>query len=208
MEIGNFTQEIFNFSQKQVLSADLYGLMSVLYLVLLIAIYSIFIWHFYRFIAQKDCFKIKERKHPKIIGFLKYFFIFPFVAFLFFFGFAIIMLFLTKNLSIEGTLSTSFAVILAIRITAYYSEDLSKDLAKMLPFALLGIFLVDPSYFSFQDVIDKAYSIPEFLTLCIQFIIFIILVEWFLRMAMAVVNHSRAVKQRRDAEKEREGSVY
>lgn len=197
MEIGNFTANLLNFTSNQVLNLDFSGLMSVFYLVVLIAIYSIFIWHFYRFISRKNCFKIKERKHPGLIGLLKYFFIFPFVAFLFFFGFAMIMLFLTKNLTIEGTLSASFAVIVAIRITAYYNEDLSKDLAKMLPFALLGIFLVDPSYFSFQDVVNKVYSLPEMLSLCVQFIVFIILVEWFLRFTLAVVNHSRSKKQRK-----------
>ena len=96
------------------------------------------------------------------------------------------MLFLTRNYEIESVLTTAFAVIVAIRITAYYSEDLSKDVAKMLPFALLGVFLVDPSYFDFQSTIDKVYSLPEFFTVAVQFILFIILVEWILRIALII----------------------
>jgi len=158
----------------------------IFYLIIAIAIYSILIWHFYRFIARRDCFKFRYKKHAKLFGFLKYFFIFPFFAFVFFMGFSLMMLFLTRNYEIESVLTTAFAVIVAIRITAYYSEDLSKDVAKMLPFALLGVFLVDPSYFDFQSTIDKVYSLPEFFTVAVQFILFIILVEWILRIALII----------------------
>ena len=84
------------------------------------------------------------------------------------------LLFLSKNIEVQVVLSTAFAIILAIRITAYYTDDLSKDVAKMLPFALLGIFLVDPSYFAFDDFIARINSLPEFINTAIQFIIFII----------------------------------
>ncbi len=96
------------------------------------------------------------------------------------------MLFLTKSYEIPEVLSTSFAIIAAIRICAYYSEDLSKDIAKMLPFALLAIFLVDVSYFRFSDITAKIVSLPEFFTVCIQFIVFIILMEWILRILLAI----------------------
>jgi hypothetical protein len=155
-------------------------------LIVSIAIYSILIWHFYRYIARRDCFKISPRRHKKVIGFLKYFLFFPAVAFLFFAGFSLMMLFLTKSYEIPDVLSTSFAIIAAIRICSYYSEDLSKDIAKMLPFALLAIFLVDASYFRFSDITAKIGSLPEFFTVCIQFIVFIILMEWILRILLTI----------------------
>jgi len=164
---------------------------SISYLVISIAVYSIFIWHFYRFIARRDCFKISlKRRHPKVIGFLKYFFIYPVVAFLFFIGFSLIMYFLAKNYEdVSQLLFISFAIVLTIRITAYYSEDLSKDLAKMLPFALLGIFLVDPNYFDIgspQDVINRFTVIPEFFIQGVQYILFIIVIEWILRILLNI----------------------
>ena len=167
--------------------SDLASLVSsVLYLVIGVAIYAVAIWHFYRFIAKRDCFKLSTRKHPRAIGFAKYFFIFPFVAFLFFLGFSMLMLFLTRSYEIDVVLSVSFAIIVAIRITAYYSEDLSKDVAKMLPFALLGVFLVDASYFDFGVIMDKVDSLPDFFTLGVQYIVLIILVEWILRVLLAI----------------------
>jgi hypothetical protein len=126
------------------------------------------------------------KKHPKLISFLKYFLAFPFIAFIFFMGFSLLMLFLTRGYQIEAVLSTSFAIIAAIRIAAYYSEDLSKDVAKMLPFALLGVFLVDPSYFRFEDIIQRIETLPEFFTLSFQFIFFIILIEWILRILLTI----------------------
>ncbi|MBU0497320.1 MAG: hypothetical protein KKC68_01425, partial [Candidatus Thermoplasmatota archaeon] len=100
-------------------------MLSLLYLVISLAIYSILIWYFYRFIAQRDCFCIKQNAHPYLKGCLDYFMIFPFVATLFFTGFALILIFLTKNYEIPELLATSFALVVAIRLTAYYNEDLS-----------------------------------------------------------------------------------
>ena len=186
MALEGISEWASEFSIKSVLSGDFSAMLPILYLVVSIAIYSIVIWHFYRFIARRNSFKLTAKKHPKIVGFLKYFFIYPFVAFLFFAGFSLMLLFITKNLEIIDVLSTSFAIIAAIRIAAYYNEDLSKDVAKMLPFALLAVFLIDSSYFRFEDIIDKVYSIPEFFTVCIQFILFIVLMEWVLRIMLII----------------------
>ena len=161
-------------------------LAAVFYLLISIAIYAIIIWHFYRFIARRDIFKISFHRYAKVLGTLKYFFLFPFIAFLFFAGFSLMLFFMGKDLSHSQVLSTAFAMIAAIRITAYYSEDLSKDVAKMLPFALLGVFLIDPSYFVFGDVVSKLKSIPDFLVLAVQFLLLIILIEWILRALLAI----------------------
>lgn len=195
MAFENLTDWLSQLSPEKILSGDVSVLLPIFYLVLSIAIYAILIWHFYRFIAKRDLFKISPRKHAKVIHFLKYSLLFPIIASLFFIGFSLMLLFLTKDLELKAILSTSFAVIAAIRITAYYSEDLSKDLAKLLPFVLLGVFLVDPSYFSFADIMNKINSLPQFLALCIQFILFIALIEWILRIGLKVVQYFRSSKK-------------
>jgi hypothetical protein len=174
------------FSLDKILSGDFSGFVAIFYLVISIAIYSILIWHFYRYIAIRDCFKISPRRHKKVIGFLKYFLLFPFVAFLYFAGFSLMLLFLTKKYDTDVLLSTSFAIVVAIRITAYYSGDLSKDVAKMLPFALLGVVLVDPSYFNIGSIHTKILELPEYSIKIIQFILFMILIEWILRILLAI----------------------
>ena len=177
-----------NFSLDQILSGNLDAFQALFYLIIMLSIYAVVIYHFYRYIARRDCFKQSVSTHTKFVGFCKYFFLFPFVAIVFFLGFSLILISLTKTSSydISTILSLSFSIILTIRITAYYTEDLSKDVAKMLPFAILGVFLVDSTYFSLDAVEQRIGMLPENINLIIQFLILIILVEWILRIALNV----------------------
>ncbi|MFE3845506.1 hypothetical protein ACFL1L_01420 [Thermoplasmatota archaeon] len=186
MALEQLSDFFSNFSQESIVNFDYSFINPLFYLIILIAIYSIVIWHFYRFIAKRDCFNIKTIHHQRIFSLLKYFLLFPFIAFLFFVGFALMILFITRGYDFVSILSTSFAVVIAIRLTAYYNEDLSKDVAKMLPFALLGLFIADPSYFSYSEIAVKINSLPEFLTLCFQFIILIVIAEWILRIILLI----------------------
>ena len=175
-----------NFSLEEILSGNFSAFTAILYLAISIAIYSVIIYHFYRYVARRDCFKSSKRKHSKTIGFLKYFFLFPFVVIIFFLGFSMMLLFLAKDIGPEIVLSTSFAIILAIRICSYYTEDLSKDVAKMLPFALLGVFLVSPSYFEIEDIGNKINQLPELVNVAFVYLIFLIIVEWILRILLNI----------------------
>jgi len=175
-----------NFSLEEILSGNVTGFVSLFYLIIMIAIYAILIYHFYRYIARRNCFKPSKRDHTKLIGFLKYTLLFPFVAILFFMGFSLIFIFLTESDNIGPILTTAFAIIVAIRITAYYTEDLSKDVAKMLPFAILGIFLIDPEYFTIESTVNKINLLPDYVNIIAQYILLIILVEWILRIALNI----------------------
>lgn len=175
------------FSIEKILGGDLSLFTWLFSIMIMIAIYSIIIYHFYRYIARRDCFKPSERKHSKAIGILKYLFVFPVIAMLFFIGFSFILIFLTNTIEISQVLYTAFVLVVAIRITAYYTEDLSKDVAKMLPFAILGIFLVDSSYFSIESVSERINMLPEFINLIIQFLLLIIFTEWILRAVLGIV---------------------
>ena len=84
----------------------------------------------------------------------KYLILFPVVAFAWFVILATLLAFLAKQQSIESILLVAMAVLSAIRITSYYNEDLSRDLSKILPFALLAVFLIDLSYFSFSGSLN------------------------------------------------------
>ena len=124
-----------------------------------VAIYAVLIFNLYRFMSRKDIFNLdfsrfEERSHPVfrktlhlIIYVAKYLLIFPLFAF-FWFGVLVVMVaFLSKTEEVEDLLLIAMAVLTAVRVTSYYTEDLSRDIAKILPFALLGIFLINLSYF-------------------------------------------------------------
>ena len=77
----------------------------------------------------------------------KYLVLFPIVAFAWFIILTVLLTFLAKTRSLDLILLVSMSVLAAIGVTAYDNEDLSRGLSKMLPFALLGVFLIDISYF-------------------------------------------------------------
>ncbi|MBT3464845.1 hypothetical protein HN451_07670 [archaeon] len=93
---------------------------------------------------------------------------------------SVLLLFLSKSQTVQQTLLTSMTIVAASRLASYYSEDLAKDLAKMIPFALLGVFLVDPSFFSIDVVLEKIKLLPSLWIVIVQYIIFTGILEFIL----------------------------
>jgi len=164
-------------------------------------IYSFFIFKFYRFVARRDIFKSASKRldgsqkqgAEKFFGYFiyvfKHIFLLPILVFFWFTCFSVILAFLSRQEGAQMVLLVSIALIATIRVMAYYNEDLSKDLAKMLPFALLGIFLVDISYFSIETSINAIKQIPALWNIMVYYLIFLILLEFVLRILSGIYNH-------------------
>jgi len=163
-----------------------------------VSIYSIFIFKFYRFVAKREIFKFNLKKYNHsdfrkikkfshlLLYILKYLIIFPILTFFWFIVLSIILAFLSRNNTMQTVLLISFSLVAVIRIMAYYNEDLSKDLAKMLPFALLGVFLVDISYFSAGASLDSIKQLPDLWKIAVYYLIFIIILELSLRILFGI----------------------
>jgi hypothetical protein len=172
-------------------------------LVVEIAIYSIFIFKFYRFLASRDIIKVDYSRYRNAgvrfirwIGYLlQSIFLLPIVVFFWFAILAVFLGFLGKNQTTESILLVSIALVSAVRVAAYYNSDLARDLAKMLPFALLGIYLVDQSYFELSVSLELLTRIPESWTLLIYYFAFIIVLEFVLRILYNIVSLSRKKKE-------------
>jgi len=170
------------------------------YFILGIVFYSIFIFKFYRFLATKDLLKLdldryNNVEHSGLKKFIKailypfeYMIVIPVFIFFWFMVLTTLLVFLAKNPVIENILLISLSLVASVRITSYYDEDLSKDLAKMLPFALLGVFLVDASYFSFSESIILLKSIPSHWVLLLTYLMFIVILEFILRIIIGTYN--------------------
>jgi hypothetical protein len=104
----------------------------------------------------------------------------------------VLLIFLAKNRSVDSILLVAMSVLAAIRVTAYYDQDLSRDLSKMLPFALLGVFLIDISYFSLPTSMQTLRQIPAQVENIIYYLFFIIGLEFLLRMFSPIVDGLRA----------------
>ncbi|MBS3923479.1 MAG: hypothetical protein KGZ37_10090 [Nitrosarchaeum sp.] len=159
-------------------------------------VYGVFVYNFYRFLSKRDLFNINIEKiskgrfsssgkkssgAPRAVAFIATnFFVFPFVIFLWFLGYSSFMFILVQHMPTATIFLVSSSLIIAIRISAYYREDLSRDLAKLLPFALLAIFLFDPQFYSLVDVLKRLAEIPSFLTQIAAFMVVAMIVEIFL----------------------------
>ncbi len=176
--------------------------------VLGMAVYAIFVFKFYRFVASRDMFnmdlsKYEESRFQWVRVFLhivlyvgKYIILFPVFAFFWFAVLTLILAFLSRGQSFSDVLLTALATVGAIRVAAYYNEDLSKDLAKILPFAVLGIFLIDASFFTVSESLDVLKESADHRESILYYLIFLIGMEFVLRFTMAVTRFMVAMKNR------------
>jgi hypothetical protein len=168
-------------------------------------IYSIFVFKFYKFIAKRDILELNlvqysESEWEWLQNLLKVFFyiveyiiLFPIFIAVWFTIFGLLLLLMSKNQEIGVTLLIAMAIVSAVRVTSYYSEGLSKDLAKMLPFALLGILIVDISFFSIDNVLDGIVQIPSLLETIIYYLIFAISIEFILRIYALIFSSNEEI---------------
>jgi len=119
--------------------------------------------------------------------------IFPLFIFFWFGVIAIILLMLSKN-PLGQILIIAMALVASVRITAFYNEDLAKDLAKMFPFALLGVFLVDMSSFSFSEFLVVVKQVPSQWETLLYYLLFLVALELFLRILTGLWHWVRGKK--------------
>lgn len=161
--------------------------------VILIALYGIFVYEFYRFLARKNILKINLSKyntstHPFLKKFfaalfflIEYVIILPVLVFFWFVVLAFMLLLLSESQPVNQILLVSAAVVGAVRIVSYFKEDLARDIAKLFPLTILGIFLLSPDFLRFTSVLEKLAEVPLFLTHIFFYLVFIIFFEIFIR---------------------------
>ncbi len=163
-----------------------------------IVAYAMFIFKFYQFLARKDIFTFDIQKYNKtffgliktvvsiVFYIVKYLLIFPLFIFFWFSVISIILIVLSDKLDVKHILLIAMALVASVRVTAYYNEDLSKDLAKMFPFALLAVFLLDITAFSYTTFITQLSIIPNLWKQMAYYLLFTILLEFVLRIVHSI----------------------
>jgi hypothetical protein len=167
---------------------------NLFFISLVIVVYAIFIWKFYRWVSKKDILELNLNKYNTsthsgmkkfmavVFYFIEYLIILPIVVFIWFLGFTVFLMLLTENLNLSALLIISATILTAIRMTAYYKVDLSRDLAKLLPFTLLGVSITQFGTFSFENVLGHLSQIPNFIQEIAVYLLFIVIIEFFLRI--------------------------
>ncbi|OIO41312.1 hypothetical protein COU56_02660 [Candidatus Pacearchaeota archaeon CG10_big_fil_rev_8_21_14_0_10_31_9] len=161
---------------------------------LLITLYALFIWNFYRLLSKRDILDLNLAKYnkyddaivKKILAFclfvLEYIVILPILVFFWFFVMAFIMLLLAKDLPINQITLISACIVGAIRITSYYNEDLSREFAKLFPFTILAVAFITPGFFDIPLLVSKLSGIDSLFIDVIFYLIVIMALEVILRV--------------------------
>jgi hypothetical protein len=105
-----------------------------------------------------------------------------------FVAFSIILIALSKTQSIETILLLSMAIISSVRIASYYSQALAREIAKILPFALLAVLLMEDikSFLSLDRALSLIEKIPTMIDILIYYFVFAIFLEFILRIIYSI----------------------
>lgn len=170
----------------------------IIFYVLGIVFYAMITFNFYRFLGARDLFKLdlgqysdfettSTRNFFKVIFYvLEFVFILPIIVFFWFFIVSVILLLLSETKDVSSILVASMALVASIRITSYYNEDLSKDLAKLMPLVLLGVFLPDVSSFSISSSFSFLVDFKIFWSQIVSYLGLVIIIEVGLRIIYGI----------------------
>ena len=126
-------------------------------IIIAIVMYSGLVFRFYRLLARRTMISIdtttdKEgfigwlsRQNKRLIFIILYAVLTPTLIGFWALVLSAILVILNGGQQLSSVAELAVAVVGAIRITSYFSENLAQDLSKMLPFAVLGVFLADGS---------------------------------------------------------------
>jgi len=188
MVIANFINSI-----ASLFSTETNLLLVLTFFTAVIVIYSVFVFNFYRFLARKNIIELNlsqynQYSNPAAVKFfaiiffiVEYIILLPVITFFWFAILSILTMVLAQGLAAETILLISAALVASVRATAYVNEDLSKDLAKMLPFTLLAIAITTAGFFEINALISRISNIPSLFSKIPYYLLFIVAVELIMR---------------------------
>ena len=159
-----------------------------------ITAYGVFVFHFYRFLASKDIFNLDLDRHNharhrvlrKTIALAFYVFrslvVFPVLVFFWFIVMAGLLYLMAKNQTVDGVLLAAMGVVGAIRVSAFYNKQLAIDLAKILPYALLGIVLIDNSLIQIPGSTESVLAALSNWGTMAYYLVAVVALEFVMRM--------------------------
>ncbi len=181
------------------LSPTLQGFVTLFILVVMILVYSTFVWKLRKFISKKNIFnfdlnKYNRSENPALVKIvasafylLEYVLIIPFIVFFWFAVFTFFLVFLVKEtITIDKIFLISAVAVASIRICSYipkYGENLAVELAKILPFTFLAIAVFEPEAFTglTSRLILRISELPMFFSGMVNYLAFIVILEVILR---------------------------
>mgnify|MGYP000412697098 FL=1 len=166
--------------------------------IIAIAAYSGFVFMFYRLLAKRDLLTLDlKRYEDSMTGRIRVFFrsllfvaqyvlLIPILIGFWTVFMATILTLLSDSSDHSRNAMIATSVVGAVRILAYWTEDLSRDVAKMLPFAVLGVFLVGSTSVNFSEFKALYSNLPELADAYLNSLILLSILETVLRVGHVV----------------------
>ena len=166
-----------------------------------IAIYSLFVWYFYRFISKRDLlpkkfYWISNKQNMSKVKTVEYtavhFSLFPLIAFVWFTVLSFFIFLVAKDMQFNIAIFVSMAIIGVVRILSYYREEAAKEVAKMIPYAILSFLLTsaavyaDPNFFTEKQLGSIPQQFVEHFEGILAAILIITVFEFTFRFAFII----------------------
>ena len=194
-QIGESLEGNFINDPVQFFSADGRGV-QFLFFIGGVAIYAIFVFYFYRFISRREIIPAwylkkdtKEISNLGLIGYIAaYTTLFPIILFVWFFVLGYFIFIVAQNMPLHLAFFISMAVIGVVRIISYFKEEASKEVAKMIPFAILSFFLTstaiytDPNFIEPEELLSGVTHFTQNPTLVLPYVAIVVIFEWIFRV--------------------------
>ena len=176
--------------------------------IIAIAVYSGFVFMFYRVLAKKDLLTLdlskyaddfggKVKKYLRSVLFvIQYVVIVPVLIAFWTLVLAVILTLLSDSTDHARNALIATSVVGAVRILAYWTEDLSRDVAKMLPFAVLGVYLVSSTSVQWNEFRELLESLPELAKSFFSSLVLLAILETLLRI-VSTLSRIRTKRWRR-----------
>ena len=162
--------------------------------IIAIAVYSGFVFMFYRILAKKDLLTLDLSKYADDFGgkvkkylrsmlfVVQYIVVVPILIAFWTLVLAVILTLLSDSSDHTRNALIATSVVGAVRILAYWTEDLSRDVAKMLPFAVLGVYLVSSTSVQWSEFRELLESLPELAKSFFSSLMLLAILETLLRI--------------------------
>lgn len=130
---------------------------NVIVMALAIVAYGAVIGIFWKTLSRRNMIEVDWKKihggfgtqvFERVKFGLEYAIVFPLATFVWFVVLTIFLYFMSKTASIANMMFIAISLVAAIRVCAYLDEDIAGDIAKVVPIAILGVFITQPTMFS------------------------------------------------------------
>lgn len=176
-----------------------------------IFVYALFIFKFYRFLATNQLLELKLSKYSKTFsGYIKFAFkifayvlenlvVIPILTFFWFAVFALMLLLISETTSAATILLTAMSLVGAVRVASYYKEELAQEIAKTVPFAMLAIFLMDVTFFSYEKAVSVTMEMLGMWKQLLYYLLVVVLIEFIMRVISGIGNFAKKGHQEEES---------